>query len=254
MKSLTSSLILLALVLLAGCRPASEQETPSPELPSPPTPSSQDRPLSDHDPRLEERRTMIQEQIEARGLHDPDVLKAMAAVQRHLYVPAPLRDRAYEDRPLPIGFDQTISQPYIVALMSSLLDVSPGQKVLEIGTGSGYQAAVLAEMGAQVYTIELICELAERALADLIATGYDAVHVRCGDGYQGWPEEAPFDRIMVTAAPPEIPPALLEQLSPEGKMVLPVGREEQTLQVVTQDGQIEEIIPVRFVPMVPGPR
>ena len=244
MKSHLSPLLaasLSSLFLLTGCQSSPPGEDPP----------SEDGPAASEN-RDEDRRTMIKEQIEARGLQDPSVLAAMSAVHRHLYVPEPLRDRAYEDRPLPIGFEQTISQPYIVALMSSLLDVSPGQKVLEIGTGSGYQAAVLAEMGAQVYTIELICELAERAKADLIATGYDSVNVRCGDGYKGWPEAAPFDRIIVTAAPPEIPPVLLEQLTEEGRMVVPVGREEQSLQVVTPDGNVEEIIPVLFVPMVPG--
>ena len=180
----------------------------------------------------------------------------MRDVPRHAYVPEPIRDRAYQDSPLPIGYEQTISQPYIVALMTELLEVTPGQKVLEIGTGSGYQAAVLAEVGAEVFTIEIICELAERAKADLIATGYDEIHVRCGDGYQGWPEEAPFERIIVTAAPPELPQALVDQLAPGGRLVVPVGEESQSLQVVTkdEDGEVhvEDTLPVRFVPMVPG--
>lgn len=201
---------------------------------------------------LELRRSMIEEQIRARGLQNEEVLAAMQRVPRHQFVPAPLRERAYEDNPLPIGFSQTISQPYIVALMTDLLDLQEGQKVLEIGTGSGYQAAVLAEMGVDVYSIEIICELAERALSDLIAAGYDEVNVKCGDGYKGWTSAAPFDRIIITAAPPEIPQALVEQLTENGLMVVPVGEDEQVLQLVRRDGNSEDVLPVRFVPMVPG--
>lgn len=250
------SLFGLSALLLAGCERPTQEPQPIP-TDGRGAPAQNQKELHGDtqegaENRQDERDLMIKDQIQARGLEDPAVLDAMASVQRHLYVPPPLRPRAYEDSPLPIGFEQTISQPYIVALMSSLLEVSPGQKVLEIGTGSGYQAAVLAEMGAQVFTIELICELAERALGDLIATGYDSVKVRCGDGYKGWPEEAPFDRIIVTAAPPEIPQALIDQLADEGLMVIPVGEDEQVLQVVRKDGESQEIIPVRFVPMIPG--
>ena len=203
-----------------------------------------------------ERQQMVSSQLEARDIDDQRVLEAMGAVPRHKYVPDEMRNRAYDDSPLPIGLDQTISQPYIVALMTQLLDVTDEHRVLEIGTGSGYQAAVLAELGASVYSIEILCELAERAERDLEATGYGDVTVKCGDGYEGWPEHAPFDRIIVTAAPPEIPEALVDQLAVGAKMVVPVGDRRQTLQIVekTAEDEVETSpeIPVRFVPMVPG--
>ncbi|MBA2239190.1 MAG: protein-L-isoaspartate(D-aspartate) O-methyltransferase [Lysobacter sp.] len=184
---------------------------------------------------------------------DAKVLDAIARVPRHRFVPDEHKRHAYENRPLPIGHDQTISQPYIVALMTSLLQPGPGDKVLEIGTGSGYQAAVLAEMGAQVYTIEIVEPLAREAEKQLRA--YPNVHTRIGDGYRGWPEHAPFDAIMVTAAVAPKPAPLLAQLKPGGRMVIPVGEqwENQTLMVVHKDrsGRISEqkILPVRFVPM-----
>jgi protein-L-isoaspartate(D-aspartate) O-methyltransferase len=199
-----------------------------------------------------QRERMVSSQIEARGVKDPLVLQSMRTVPRHLFVPEDYRDAAYHDSPLPIGDSQTISQPYIVALMSELLEVVAGQKVLEIGTGSGYQAAVLAEMGVEVCTIEIrprLCEHAEKTLAEL---EYDLVHVRCGDGYGGWPEEAPFDGIIVTAAPDRVPNPLLEQLALGAKMVIPVGDFYQELKVITKtaDGYDERsVIPVRFVPM-----
>lgn len=206
--------------------------------------------------RTDERHRMVADQLEARDIDDERVLQAMKQTPRHRYVPENMRARAYDDRPLPIGHEQTISQPYIVALMTQLLDVSAGDRVLEIGTGSGYQAAVLAELGTELYTIEIICELAERADADLDDTGYGDVEVTCGDGYQGWPEYAPFDRIIVTAAPPEIPEALVEQLAVGGRMVVPVGEDRQMLRILekTGDGEIEttDTVPVQFVPMVPG--
>ncbi|MCB1122247.1 MAG: protein-L-isoaspartate(D-aspartate) O-methyltransferase [Verrucomicrobiae bacterium] len=196
---------------------------------------------------------MVETQIKGRGVKDPAVLKAMQAVQRHELVPAPYRKLAYEDHPLPIGEDQTISQPYIVGLMSELLEANPGDKILEIGTGSGYQAAVLAEMGLEVYTIEIIESLATRAAADLKRLGYFEVQVKHGDGYQGWPENAPFDGIIITAAPPELPQPLVDQLKPGGRIVVPVGRGVQDLVVYTKkdDGNVsrKKIIPVRFVPM-----
>ncbi len=208
------------------------------------------------DDRADERRNMVTTQIEGRGVEDERVLEAMRTVPRHLYIPEEMRPQAYRDSPLPIGHEQTISQPYIVALMSELLEVSPEHRVLEIGTGSGYQAAVLAEMGVEVYTIEIICELAERAERDLAATGYDNVVVRCGDGYKGWPDHAPFDRIIVTAAPPELPQALVDQLAVGGLLVVPVGEHQQMLQVVKKidEDTVEttDKAPVRFVPMVPG--
>jgi protein-L-isoaspartate(D-aspartate) O-methyltransferase len=173
--------------------------------------------------REKERERMVKEQIEARGVTDADVLAAMRRVPRHEFVPPQLRDAAYEDHPLPIGHGQTISQPYIVALMTELLKLKRGDKVLEIGTGSGYQAAVLAELTDQVYTIEIIKPLADTAAATLKRCGYDKVQVKFGDGYEGWPEHAPFDAIIVTAAADHVPPPLLEQLKPGGRMVIPVG-------------------------------
>jgi len=199
-----------------------------------------------------QREQMVSQQIEARGIKDPVVLESMRSVPRHLFVPESVRDGAYLDSPLPIGDSQTISQPYIVALMTELLEVRPGSKVLEIGTGSGYQAAVLAAMGVEVYSIEIrtrLCERASEVLADL---GYHSVRVRCGDGYGGWPDEAPFDGIIVTAAPALVPDPLLDQLAPGAKMVIPVGDFYQELKVITRaDGGYEEraVIPVRFVPM-----
>lgn len=202
------------------------------------------------------REEMVERQIEARGVTDPDVLAAMRAVPRHLFVPDEVKRRAHRDSPLPIGHGQTISQPFIVAKMTELLDVEPGDKVLEIGTGSGYQAAILAELGVDLFTIEIICDLADSARDALESAGYADVNVRCGDGYKGWPEEAPFDGIIVTAAPPEIPPALIEQLAPSGRMVIPVGETAQELRIVTKakDGDLEDekVFDVRFVPMVPG--
>jgi len=189
---------------------------------------------------------------------DPAVLAAMRAVPRHWFVPDRVRPWAYADRSLPVGEDQTISQPYIVALMTQLARIEPGMRVLEIGTGSGYAAAVLYEITPAVYTIEIVPALAKRAVSTFERHGYEGIRVRLGDGYAGWPEHAPFDRILVTAAPPEIPPRLVEQLSPGGRMVLPVGRQDrgQDLMVVMKhaDGSVEtrRILGVRFVPMVHG--
>jgi protein-L-isoaspartate(D-aspartate) O-methyltransferase len=199
-----------------------------------------------------QREQMVSRQIESRGVKDPGVLKSMRAVPRHLFVPENQREGAYHDSPLPIGDSQTISQPYIVALMSELLEVQPGQKVLEIGTGSGYQAAVLAEMGIDVRSIEIRPRLCERAAETLAELGYDSVQVRCGDGYAGWPEDGPFDGIIVTAAPERIPDPLLEQLAVGAHMVIPVGDFYQELMVITRgDNGFDErsVIPVRFVPM-----
>jgi protein-L-isoaspartate(D-aspartate) O-methyltransferase len=196
---------------------------------------------------------MVNRQIEARGVRDPQVLAAMRAVPRHRFVPQGQLAKAYDDRPLPIGHGQTISQPYIVALMSELADVKPGDRVLEVGTGSAYQAAVLAEMGAQLYSIEIVGALAVSAEAKLKELGYGGrVEVRHGDGYAGWPEQAPFDAIVVTAAPPEIPEPLKQQLKVGGRLIIPVGKQYQSLLKVirTADGFREEsVIPVRFVPM-----
>lgn len=191
--------------------------------------------------------------VRARGVDDPRVIDAIARVPRHELVPASLRARAYEDRPLPIGEGQTISQPSLVARMTELAHVSPGDRVLEVGTGSGYQAAILAELTDQVYTIEIVEPLARRARADLERLGYgEKVRFRIGDGYAGWPEAAPFDAIIVTAAPPTVPAPLKEQLEVGGRLVIPVGTQAQWLRVIerTKSGFVEhESLPVRFVPM-----
>ena len=202
--------------------------------------------------RSGERERMVDTQIEARGIRDPRVLAAMRAVPRHRFVPPALQDQAYADTPLPIGSSQTISQPYIVAYMTEALRLPPDAAVLEIGTGSGYQAAVLAEVAREVYSIEIVPELAERSARVLAELGYDNVRLRTGDGYRGWPEAAPFDGIMVTAAPDHVPPALVEQLAVGARLVLPVGRFAQDMRIVTRtaDGSVSETtIPVRFVPM-----
>ncbi len=208
------------------------------------------------DPFERQREAMVRDQIEARGVKNPDVLRVMRMTPRHEFVPEEIRASAYEDRPLPIGYGQTISQPYIVAFMTEALDVRKTHKVLEIGTGSGYQAAVLAALAAHVYTIEIVPELAASARQKL--TRYKNVTVRHGDGYLGWPEEAPFDRIMLTAAPPEIPRTLLDQLKPGGKLLAPVGRspwnQELVLVEKSADGKLRRrsLLPVMFVPMVRG--
>ena len=198
------------------------------------------------------RKRMVERQIVARGVKDAKVIAAMKTVPRHLFVPAGLRGNAYEDRPLSIGWEQTISQPYIVAFMTEQLGVKPGDRVLEIGTGSGYQAAVLAQIADSVFTIEIIPELAQKAQETLRELNYKNIIVRNGDGYHGWKEKAPFDAIIVTAAPPKIPPLLLEQLQNGGKMILPVGEYVQELVVVhkTERGmEMQNVLPVRFVPM-----
>ena len=200
---------------------------------------------------------MVDQQIRAQGVTDPDVLAAMGRVPRHLFVPKDVEPFAYEDRPLPIGLGQTISQPFIVGYMTQALEVEPGHRVLEIGTGSGYQAAILSGLVRDVYSIEILPALAERAQGTLTALALKNVHVRTGNGYLGWPEEAPFDRIIVTAAPPEIPQALVDQLAVGGRMIVPVGSIVQSLTIInkTKTGvSVRETIPVRFVPMVEKPR
>ena len=202
------------------------------------------------------RRQMVAEQLRARDIRDPRVLAAMERVPRHLLVPEEVRREAYEDHPLPIGHGQTISQPYIVAFMTEALDVEPGHRVLEIGTGSGYQAAVLATLAQAVYSIEILPPLADRARATLSALGFRNVEVRTGNGYLGWPEHAPYDRIMVTAAPDEVPPALLQQLRIGGLMAIPVGTVSQELRILRRTATGTETVatlPVRFVPMTGKP-
>jgi protein-L-isoaspartate(D-aspartate) O-methyltransferase len=209
------------------------------------------------DPYEAARLRMVDRQIRARGVTNAAVLEAMRKVPRHLFVPPDLRDEAYDDTPLPIGHGQTISQPFIVGYMTEAVGVKPGDRVLEIGTGSGYQAAVLAAIAREVYTIEIVPELAARARRTLAELGYSNVEVRSGNGYAGWPERAPFPRIVVTAAPDEIPPALVQQLAPGGTMVLPVGTGFQQMTIVTKTAQgvtRRTTIPVRFVPMVGKPK
>ena len=207
---------------------------------------------SDEAALIRARERMVAEQIAARDVKDPLVLAAMRRVPRHLFVPASARAQAYDDHPLPIGHAQTISQPYIVAFMTEALGLRGGETVLEIGTGSGYQAAVLAEIAGRVFTIEIVAPLAEEARERLKGLGYRTVQVRSGDGYRGWPEAAPFDAIMVTAAAPRIPEDLKQQLKEGGRLIIPIGDESQELVVLTRLGaRFEErrVLPVRFVPM-----
>jgi protein-L-isoaspartate(D-aspartate) O-methyltransferase len=204
------------------------------------------------------RQAMVAQQLKARDITDPRVLEAMSKVPRERFVPEDLRSLAYEDHPLPIGMGQTISQPYIVALMTQWAEIKPGDKVLEVGTGSGYQAAVLAELTDRVLTIELLPELAEAARIRLRDLGYGWVQVKSGDGYKGWPEEAPFDAILVTATAPKVPRALKEQLNEGGRLVIPVGEPQSIqelllLRKVRGNLKEEQRVPVRFVPLVkPG--
>lgn len=215
-------------------------------------PAKKDRPPRDW-PRSAEREAMVRNQIVARGVKDERVLRAMRLVPRHEFVPEPWRGLAYTDQPLPIGEDQTISQPLVVAHMTEQLGLTGGERVLEIGTGSGYQAAILAEVAAEVYTIEIVPSLAARAARDLTRLGYGDIHVREGDGYRGWPEAAPFDAVIVTAAPDHVPQPLIDQLKPGGRMILPLGDADQDLVLIRKDenGKVTRKIlyPVRFVPM-----
>jgi len=201
---------------------------------------------------------MVDRHVAARGVRDPRVLQAMREVPRHLFVPALVTSKAYGAGALPIGANQTISQPYIVALSTDLIEPRAGQVVLEVGTGSGYQAAILAEIVGRVYSIEVVAELGRGAAERLAGLGYTNVEVRVGDGYAGWPEKAPFDAIVVTAAAPNVPQALVDQLKPGGRMVIPVGERwgAQDLLLVSKgaDGRVERksVLPVRFVPLVHG--
>jgi protein-L-isoaspartate(D-aspartate) O-methyltransferase len=236
MKEALSGLVVLA-AALAACSGGADAQQPA-----------QDRDA--------ERSRMVDDQLRARDIRDERVLRAMREVPRHLFVPEPERQQAYHDTPLPIGHGQTISQPYIVAFMTQALEVAPTHRVLEIGTGSGYQAAVLARLAEQVYTIEIVAPLADRARTTLAELQYRNVEVRSGNGYLGWPEHAPYDRIMVTAAPSEVPPALVEQLKVGGLMAIPVGTYDQELRILrrTADGmRTLATLPVRFVPMTGRP-
>ncbi len=233
----------VALWPAASCGPSGESIAPPPGLQE-----SREADTTYRDARLR----MVQRDLTTRGVEDPQVLEAMRQVPRHLFVPEALRPHAYEDRPLPIGLGQTISQPYIVALMTALADVGSGDRVLEIGTGSGYQAAVLSVLAHRVYSIEILEELSLRAQKVLHETGRDNIEFRVGDGYRGWPEAAPFDAIVVTAAPPHVPQPLVEQLAVGGRLVIPVGTAYQELLVLekTAGGLVRRrSIPVRFVPM-----
>ncbi|WP_363929177.1 protein-L-isoaspartate(D-aspartate) O-methyltransferase [Thiocapsa sp.] len=221
---------------------------------------------SEHDMTAERQRLVEKIQAEVRmtapelgfARLDPRVAEAMLRVPRHAFVPSAQRALAYANHPLPIGGGQTISQPYIVAIMSQLLDVGPGDRVFELGTGSGYQAAVLADMGVEVYSVEIVPELAERAVANLDAAGFPQVQVRAGDGWLGWPEAAPFDGIILTAAAPTIPDQLIAQLKPGGRLVMPIGETNGVQQLAifdkAEDGSLRrrDLLPVRFVP-VTGP-
>jgi protein-L-isoaspartate(D-aspartate) O-methyltransferase len=226
--------LLLACLLLPACTDA-----------KPPAPDTNDL--------AAQREVMVRDQIAARGISDPATLEALRTVPRHEFLPLRLRSEAYADYPLPIGHGQTISQPYIVAFMTEAIRPQPGEKILEIGAGSGYQAAVLAQMGADVYTIEIVEPLAEMARQTLERLGYRNAHVKHGDGYRGWPEHAPFDAIIVTCAPDKIPAPLIEQLRDGGRMIIPVGSGmNQELVLLRKTGdKIEQqsVLPVRFVPM-----
>jgi protein-L-isoaspartate(D-aspartate) O-methyltransferase len=233
MKTISYFLAFLALSLLAPCTAPCREEADFVVL----------------------REHMVREQIAARGVRNSAVLNAMLRVPRHLFVPESQRVHSYGDHALPIGEGQTISQPYVVAFMTEALGLKPGDRVLEIGTGSGYQAAVLAELVKEVYTIELIRTLGERAASSLTQLGYKNVRVRIGDGYKGWPEAAPFDAVIVTCAPERVPEALVDQLKEGGTMMIPVGKEgavQHLVRGVKRDGKLttENVMYVRFVPMV----
>ena len=220
----------IAVGLLSGCRKS-----------GPPRPS---------DAQASARERMVATQIVSRGIHDPRLLSALRAVPRHVFVDPAHRDEAYADRPVPIGEGQTMTQPYVAALMTELLDIQPSDRILEIGTGSGYESAVLSRLAAEVYSVEILPDISRRAQERLRTLGCANVRFRIGDGYGGWPEAAPFDGILVTAAPRRIPPALLDQLAPNGRMVIPVGDFFQELRVYARDakGSVTEssVIPVRF--------
>jgi protein-L-isoaspartate(D-aspartate) O-methyltransferase len=240
LKNITRSLGLA--VVLSFALPACAQET------------AETKSETDGQDFAERRQRMVENQIAARGIDDERVLEAMREVPRHEFMPPETRDWAYADRPVPIGEGQTISQPFVVAFMTEAIDPQPDDKVLEIGTGSGYQAAVLSRLVDEVYTIEIFPSLGEQAREDLLEQGYDNVNVRVGDGFRGWPEEAPFDKIIVTASPEEVPEPLKKQLAEGGRMIIPVGKGlSQNLRLlIKEDGRLKEqdVMPVRFVPLI----
>jgi protein-L-isoaspartate(D-aspartate) O-methyltransferase len=243
----------LTLLLLAACDAG--HKAPKPKVHSEQGIKLPDEPKAEPDLYTTLRNEMVTDTIETRGIHDANVIAAMRLVPRHAFVPPAARDRAYEDRALPIGFDKTISQPYIVATMTAAAHVKAGDKVLEIGTGSGYQAAVFAMMGAKVFTIEIHDQLAARTKEVLKKSGFSQVQMRTADGYYGWPEEAPFDAIVITCATPKIPQPLLDQLKPNGRIIVPLGEADQTILSITKTakgGEEREIVldGVIFGPMV----
>ena len=231
--------------------PETLRVSPTPVPPTPPTPEKP--PAAEPDRFTESRRAMVAKQLRGRDITDQRVLQVLERIPRHRFVASGLEDSAYTDRPLPIDRGQTISQPYIVALMTQLARPRPDARALDVGTGSGYQAAVLAELCREVYSIEIVDDLAKQATQRLKEMGYRNVHVKSGDGYRGWPEHAPFDLIIVAAAPDHVPPVLVEQLAPGGRLIIPVGKFYQDLIVVEKqpDGQTRDwtVAPVSFVPM-----
>ncbi len=242
-----------ALGLLAALAACETERPPAGKPAAGPVPATAPAPVDPEAGFTRDRARMVETQLRGRDITDPAVLEAMGKVPRHRFVPPAYRGAAYADQALPIGMDQTISQPYIVALMTQLARPASGSRVLEVGTGSGYQAAVLAEMGAEVYSVEILCPLADAARVRLGDLGFGRVSVLCGDGYRGWSDHAPFDAILVTAAPPRIPEPLLHQLAPGGRLVVPVGAAWQELLLIERrlDGSFDRrsVLPVLFVPM-----
>lgn len=239
-RHLTALLLFLLVVPSSGCNSQRAQEGQA---------ATEDK--------LTQQRAQMVQTIRSQGVKNREVLDAMLKVPRHRFVAPTYQHRSYENRPLPIGHGQTISQPFIVGYMTEAAEIAPGEKVLEIGTGSGYQAAILAQLAKQVYTIEIVPELAESSRNLLTALGYQNVFVRAGNGYLGWPEEAPFDAIIVTAAPDKVPQVLVDQLAVNGKMIIPVGTGYQEMMIITRTprGVVErKTIPVLFVPMTGKPK